>query len=475
MAKLLMILAIGDYSYKDTFGGSKNLLYPMDFETGSFSPATINAGTPNITDENYKTKPYSLQAFGNTSQQILTQGISFKAGHTYYLGCFVNVKRYVKGYAGMLLGSCIIGVNYVTDGYVLKSCEWSFDSATNDMAFIGTWSSADIDAYVDNPVVIDMTEIAANKEQLDTLLNIYAELCNIDYTTIHIPTIDSAIKNKYATVVLDAVDSASRFSATKELLDIAIRKETEPSYIVKDSDFVGGNKGIVCKVPNGSTALYEQYPFDIIYSKNADVQTLPASTTKVVSLVTAMPYITSVMEKVTLTSDDIQAGSGNFFYAGDVMTIEDLMLGMMLPSSNTCAMAFAHHIGKKILGNDSASYSDCISAFVSEMNRKASILGCSNSAFDTPSGLSKTNKTTAEDLLKFLIEACSWDEILRVWNKKAYTIKVGGTNARDVELETTVTDANLETDYYIFGGKTGSLDYGDGTVARALVMVAESK
>ncbi len=484
--KVLTDIAIGNVTYGELFGEAYNAV-KTNFNSGTYSPSVLNSGNPIISDESFCTKPYSLKAFGSTSQQIY-EVFDLTAGY-YYFASKVKVDRYVQGWAGAIF------INTNNPAYIQRTTN-GFETAARivliepggaDFAlFMGTGSSADIDAYVDDVVFINITDLFENLDTQEgrvyasnVMGSLYDEYCDIINNDIQksfsIDISSNGKGGKYAGIVLDANSSSERFTAMKELYDIAEKVKADQTYVPSASEFTSATKGIVCELPSESTAFYENYPLNILYSKNADEQTLPASTTKVVSLVTAMPYITSVMEKVTLTSDDIQAGSGNFFSAGDVMTIEDLMLGMMLPSSNTCAMAFAHHIGKKILGNDSASYSDCISAFVSEMNRKASILGCSNSAFDTPSGLSKTNKTTASDLLKFLIEACSYNEILRVWNKKTYTIKVGGTNARDVELETTVTDANLETDYYVFGGKTGSLDYGDGTVARALVMVAESK
>lgn len=473
IGKSLSDIAIGDLSFKQLFEGSYNLV-KTNYRYGTISPSTVNAGNPVLTDSVFASKPYSLKAFGTTSAQT-KERIVLDGDKYYYFASMVKVERYVNGWAGALYGGNYVGFQRETDGFERASKIINLRSMT-DSLFTGTWSSANADAYVDNVVLVDITSlfdglntISGKQYALYTMDNLFAEYIDI-LNTIMI----SKNESKYVGVILDAVSADGRFTAMNELYDIAYKIDTHDDYVPTDSDFISASKGVVCKLKTPS-AMYQNYDFDILYSKDADVQTLPASTTKLVSLVTAMPYITSVMEKVTLTSDDIQSGSGDFFASGDVMTIEDLMLGMMLPSSNTCAMAFAHHIGKKILGNESASYSDCISAFVSEMNRKASLLGCINSSFDTPSGLSKTNKTTATDLLRFVVEACSYNEILRVWNKKNYDISVGGTNPRTVSLETTVTNASLENSYYIFGGKTGSLSYDDGTVARALVMVAEHK
>ena len=279
-------------------------------------------------------------------------------------------------------------------------------------------------------------------------------------------------KQKLVGVILDATSLDNRFLAMKQLFDIAQKMIKDPAYVPQASEFTYATKGAVCVLPQ-EPSMYEEYPLNILYQKSGTTQTIPASTTKVMSLITAMPFVQSIKEKITLVSGDIESGSGNYFSAGDILTIEDIMYGMMLPSSNTCAKALAHYCGKKILGNDSASVSDCVSAFVTEMNSRASLIGCENSTFTTPSGLATNNLSTAKDLLRITIEASSYAEINRIWNKKEYSISVGGTNPRTVDLDTTVTDATLESSYYIFGGKTGSID--NGNTASALVMVAEAK
>lgn len=277
---------------------------------------------------------------------------------------------------------------------------------------------------------------------------------------------------KLVGAILDASSEENRFLAMKQLFDIAKEKISNPNYIPGTNDFSYATKGAVCVLPE-PMSFYEQYSLDTLYSKNADVQAVPASTTKVMALITGMPYVSSIKDRVTLVSGDIQTGSGNYFSAGDILTIEDIIFGMMLPSSNTCAMAFAHYVGAKILDNNSASVSDCVAAFVAEMNKKASLIGCSNSSFNTPSGLSTTNFSTANDMLRIVIEAASFPEINKIWNKKTYVVNVGGTNPRTVNLTTTVQNETLENDYYIFGGKTGHLI--TTPEANALVMIAEGR
>lgn len=276
--------------------------------------------------------------------------------------------------------------------------------------------------------------------------------------------------------VLDADSDAARFSAMKQLLDIGKKKLDYPDSTISPSEYSYATKGAVCALPVGNTAMYEQYPFSMLYSKGATTQDIPASTTKVMALITGLDYVKDIKKVIAIKSSDVQAGSGNYFSAGDTMTIEELMLAMMLPSSNTAAQAFARICGAAMLeaaGDSTYTDTECKTEFVSKMNAKAAYIGMTNSTFDSPSGLSQSTKMTVADMIQMVVEACSYPEILKVWNKKSYSIAVGGTNPRTVTLETTVANQALEDDYFILGGKTGSLD--SGTTAAALVMVAMVK
>lgn len=283
-----------------------------------------------------------------------------------------------------------------------------------------------------------------------------------------------SINNVLVAAVLDANSDSARFTAMKQLLDIGKRKLDNPNAVITDSDFTYATKGAVCLLPLHNTGMREKYTFEMLYSKNASIQAVPASVTKVMSLITGMDYIGNVKEVVTLKSADLVGGSGAYFSAGDTMTIQEMMLAMMLPSSNTAATAWGRICGAKMLeadGTTTYSDADCVAKFVEKMNEKAAYIGMSNSVFVSPSGLNN-NLTTVTDLIQMVIEACSYPEILKVWNKKTYTIPVGGTNPRDVSLTTTVTNSAIEGSYTILGGKTGSLT---SPAAASLVMVAEAK
>ena len=96
---------------------------------------------------------------------------------------------------------------------------------------------------------------------------------------------------------------------------------------------------------------------------------------------------------------------------GDILTVEQLIAAMMLPSGNDAAQVAAVAAGRKIAGNESLSAEDAVKIFVKEMNKEAKTLGMENSHFENPDGFHHENHyTTMADLTK-LCEVVLADEI----------------------------------------------------------------
>jgi len=276
--------------------------------------------------------------------------------------------------------------------------------------------------------------------------------------------------------ILDVPTDADRFTAMKQLLDVGVKKYKKPSYVVSASEFNIASAGVVCALPAHNPVMYDGCPLEILYSKNENVQYAPASVTKMMTMVTGIPYIDSLAECVTIQGSDIQPGSGGTFYDGDILSMQDIIYCTLFPSSNTCATAFARHIGKKLLNDDNASAADCLTAFYAEMNRKAVAIGCTNSVFTSADGNTDTTLTTASDLVKIAVHACSIYNLANIWNKKAYTAKIKGDHARELSLTYSVTtNPTVADSYYVFGGKTGSGSVDGTTFFRGLAMIAKPK
>ena len=111
-----------------------------------------------------------------------------------------------------------------------------------------------------------------------------------------------------------------------------------------------------------------------------------------------------------------------------------------------------------LLGETTSSYTNfqAKTTFMNYMNEKASNIGMTKTKFVDAAGF--YNTTTAYDLLKMGVYACSYDALVDAWHKNTYTVTITGNNPRSEHLTTTVAGSALENYYCLFGGKTGTVD-----------------
>ena len=119
----------------------------------------------------------------------------------------------------------------------------------------------------------------------------------------------------------------------------------------------------------------------VIFSKNADKVTAPASLVKIVTAMVALKKTSDLNTKITCSEKAIESLSGTYstvmgLKAGEVTTLEMLLYGMFLPSANDAAAVIADHFGK---GDQQK--------FVDEMNEYVKGLGCKNTHFANAHGL----------------------------------------------------------------------------------------
>ena len=126
----------------------------------------------------------------------------------------------------------------------------------------------------------------------------------------------------------------------------------------------------------------------VLYAKNPDGIMYPASTTKIMTLITALEngdLTSTVVVSPGAASCD---GSSLDLRAGDRITLKEILYGMMMVSGNDAAEAVAEHVGGSI------------PAFVQLMNDKAEKIGATRTSFSNPHGLPDpyNHYTTARDL-----------------------------------------------------------------------------
>lgn len=194
----------------------------------------------------------------------------------------------------------------------------------------------------------------------------------------------------------------------------------------------------------------------VLFSQNPDGIMYPASTTKIMTLITALEN--GKLDSVVTVSAKAAScdGSSLDLTAGDKLTLKEALYGMMLVSGNDAAEAVAEHVGGSI------------PAFVKLMNKKAEQLGAVNTSFSNPHGLPDpyNHYTTAYDLA--LITAYGFKNPLfaNIVSTKAYDVHF--ISPRHITHAVT-TNKFLRSNYKGANGvKTGYTDAaGDCLVAGA--------
>lgn len=135
--------------------------------------------------------------------------------------------------------------------------------------------------------------------------------------------------------------------------------------------------------------VYDTRNDHFLYSSTAvEIIVYPASTTKLFTCYVALQYldpdqaITVGNELSYVASDASVAG----FRKGDVVTVENLLYGALLPSGCDASYILAAAAGRVILENQNASANEAITAFVSECNRQAQALGMMSTNLANPDG-----------------------------------------------------------------------------------------
>lgn len=147
-----------------------------------------------------------------------------------------------------------------------------------------------------------------------------------------------------------------------------------------------------------------------IYAKNPDIRFSMASTTKLMTALTALEAF-DLSDSLLVYRDGAQ-GSVVGLVRGEQYTLESLMLAMLLPSANDAANAIADN------------YPGGRAAFVKRMNEKADELTLYDTAYYDPSGLEDDgNYTTARDLARLASIATADETIARITGTKNSVIR----------------------------------------------------
>lgn len=221
-------------------------------------------------------------------------------------------------------------------------------------------------------------------------------------------------------------------------------------------------------VTSEAAALFDEDGREVLYSKDAFERLYPASITKVMTALVALEY-GNLSDQVTVTEDAVITESGATLCGiepGDVLTLEQLLYGLMLPSGNDAGAAIAVHIAGSI------------EAFADMMNAEADRIGAVDTHFVNPHGLHDPDHyTTAYDLYLIFKEVVKHNEYFDIASKASSYIEYKNASGNLQAYDMSSTDEYLTGEYALpnqislVGGKTGTTT----EAGACLVLLTENK
>ena len=255
---------------------------------------------------------------------------------------------------------------------------------------------------------------------------------------------------------MPAVTSNRPFAAVRALLALILLL---PVLTLANQRTTGAAAGLP---PLPDVTAKAVYSVDIdagaeLYALNEREQLPPASTTKIATALLLVRNVDDLSQTVTIEAQDMN-GEGESTMAlqpGDVVTWQDLLYGLLLPSGNDAANAVARIIGGQLLAAEGAD-GDPVERFVQEMNTLAAEFKLEQTNFLNPSGLHQDGHvSSARDLAILARRTFTQRAIRDVIAQPSYVVNYQGPNAREATLTTSVVMIR-EGEEGVIGGKTGT-------------------
>ena len=181
-----------------------------------------------------------------------------------------------------------------------------------------------------------------------------------------------------------------------------------------------------------SALVYDLENQKVLFSKNPTERLPMASLTKIMTAIVAAES-QKKDDKYTVTQDDLVGENSMGLSAGEILSFEELMYGLVLTSGNDAAETLANN------------YPAGRTKFIQAMNDKAKTMGLKNTHFTNPTGLEGDGQqyTTAYDLLVITNYAMGFPLFKKAAGTFTYNIPYS-QNHKEFYLE---NETNLLTSY----------------------------
>ena len=188
--------------------------------------------------------------------------------------------------------------------------------------------------------------------------------------------------------------------------------------------------------------------------------------TAIVALDSGVPLDSTV----TVSQEAASVGeSSASLWAGDTLTLEAALAGLMIPSGNDAAIAIAETLGEGMKTDDSQTANE---AFVAAMNAKAAELGMTETLFSNPHGLDigaydNEMYSCARDVALMSAYAMGNETFRSIVSKESAQITVTRADGKPQVIDLQSTDRLLGTYEGACGIKTGYTEAAGNSFAGA--------
>lgn len=271
----------------------------------------------------------------------------------------------------------------------------------------------------------------------------------------------------------EKTESSTSFSVTEKMERETAFSETDSEKKETESETEQANS-ISADITAKNAIVVEADSDFVLYQKDSRDQIAPASTAKMITALTALD-ICPEEEEITVGAEIAmmnEDSSRAWLNEGDILTVRQLLIALMLPSGNDAAYALAVHTGRKISGDNSLADEQAVGVFMDAVNKKARDLGAKNSNFVAPDGYDAEGQYTTASDLAVLAKACL-DNPCIAEIVASYISYEKWVNDREVTYYNTNALLNPDSSYYYpeaIGIKTGTSDLAGASLVSAAII-----
>lgn len=192
-----------------------------------------------------------------------------------------------------------------------------------------------------------------------------------------------------------------------------------------------------------SAVVIDKESSAFLYAKNPDQQLFPASVTKIMTALVVLDAY-ELDRSITITREHDAIGSSMKLEQGEVITVKNLLKGLLIASGNDSAYALAE------------AYPGGYGEFIKAMNAKAKELHMDNTQFTNVSGVEQDEHVTTARDVAVLTKVAMQNPLFRetVGTKELVVTDVSGTITHHL-VNTNVLLGTMEG---VIGVKTGWTD-----------------